>query len=471
MLKKIILVIVLLVIISATGYILVKAYPDFKAPTLSASKPIDVTLEFWGLWDNSDSWKEIIKDFQNRNTVINGRRVNIKINYTKKDYSTYEKDLAGTRESGSSPDIFTINSNWLERYAPYLFPLEQNKVYVEEYGLLTFENILNSFPQETINSWVYSGQVYAIPTYSDSLALYYNTELFEKAGIKNPPKTWKEFKEDIRRLTSIKDDNISRAGVAIGSGKNVNRASDILALLMMQGGAKIIDQDKNLDINKEIEVITVDGPEKRNPGMRAIIFYSEFSDPIKDIYTWNNAQPNSLDAFAGQKVAMMFAYSYQINNLLAMSPDLKYSISAMPQLENSTPINLSNVWAPVVSQKNNCRIEPEEFSKSVDCNKLSWSFLSFAAQKENSKRYLDSTGKPAARKDLIGEQVNSNSKLGVFASQAETAMTYNKFNDGIDGILSDMLDEITTDRSKLSEIVNEAVEKIENLKIKDQNYK
>lgn len=464
MLKKIIIVSILVSIIAMTGYMLIRAYPDFKVPTLPASKPIDVTLEFWGLWDSSDSWQEIIKDFQNEDIMISGRRVNIKINYAKKDYSTYEKDLANAQEYDSSPDIFTINSSWLARYAPVLFPLEQNKAYVKEYKLLTFENIMDSFPQETINSWVYSGQLYGIPTYSDSLALYYNTELFEKAGIKNPPRTWKEFKDDVKKLTSTKNDEISKSGIAMGSGKNVNRSSDILALLMMQGGANIVDRDKNIDINKEIEVITVNGPEKRNPGMRAIIFYSEFSDPLKDIYAWNNAQPNSVEAFAKQKTAMIFAYSYQISNLLAMSPDLKYGISAMPQLENSTPINLSNVWTPVVSQKDNCGIEPKEFSSMIDCKKLAWSFLSFAAQKENSRKYLDSTGKPASRKDLIGEQINSSGKKGVFASQAETAITYNKFSDNIDGIFSDMLDEISLDRNNLENIVNETVRKIEKLK-------
>jgi len=467
MIKKILLIAFLLAVISATGYILVKAYPDFKAPTLSAPKPVEVTLEFWGLWDNSDSWKDIIKDFQNRNTTINGRKVNVRINYTKKDYSTYEKDLAGAGENGALPDIFTINSNWLERYAPQLFPLEQNKAYIEEYGLLTFENILDSFPQETINSWIYSGQVYGIPTYSDSLALYYNTELFEKAGIKNAPKTWKEFKEDVRKLTSIKNNEISRSGVAIGSGKNVSRASDILALLMMQGGAQVIDKEKNIDINKEIDVLTANGTEKRSPGMQAILFYSEFADPLKEIYAWDSKQANSLEAFANKSTAMIFGYSYQTANLLAISPDLKYSISPMPQLENSDPknfINFASVWTPVVSQKDKCGIEPKELSDSIDCKKLAWSFLSFAVQKENSKKYLDATGKPAARKDLVGEQINSNSRMGVFASQAETAMSYNKFDDRIDGILTSMLDEITTDRSKLGEIVNASVEKIENLK-------
>lgn len=464
MLKKIIIVITLLLIIFSAGYVLVKAYPDFKAPTLSGNEPIDITLEFWGLWDSSDNWKKIIDDFQSRNTMISGRKVNIKINYTKKDFSTYEKDLNSAKNNNSSPDIFVINNNWLQRYASQLSPLEQNNAYIKEYGIITLEDIRNNFTQESIAGWVHKGEVFGLPTYSDSLALFYNTEVFERVGIKNPPKTWKEFKDVSKKLTKLKNEEILNSGTAFGTGKNVNRASDILAVLMMQGGAKIIDQDKNVDINKEIDVLTVNGIEKRDPGLRAIIFFTEFSDPKKEIYSWSDKQDNSIRAFADGKTAMIFGYSYQISNLLAIAPDMKYGISAMPQLENSTPINISNVWTPVVSDSGGCKISPAELSKNIDCKKLAWGFLSFAISKDNSKAYLDSTGKPAARKDLIGEQINSNSKIGVFASQTESAITYNKFDDRIDGILTDMLDMINMDRDNLENIVNQAVEEIEKLK-------
>lgn len=472
MLKKFLLIILLVSIIAFAGYIIVKAYPDFKAPLLNQAKPVEVALEFWGLWDNSDAWQPIIDDFQNNNILISGHPVKVTINYTKKNYQTFEKDLLDAKKNNTLPDIFTINGSWIEKYFSDLAPLDQNKAYAKEYELETFENIANSFPRETLNVWIHGGEIYGIPTYSDSLALYYNTELFEKAGIKNPPKTWKEFKEDVKKLTSIKNGILAKSGAAIGTGNNINRSSDILALLMMQGGAKVINEEKDIDINKEIDVLTTEGIEKRNPGMRAVVFYSEFSDPTKEIYTWDAFLPNSVDAFARGKTAMIFGYSYQTANILSISPDLKYAISPMPQLDDSDPknfVNFTNTWTPVVAKKSGCRIIPLEASKEIDCEKIAWSFLSFATQKNSSKKYLDATGKPAARKDLIGEQANSNAKTGVFASQAETAISYSKFNDRIDAILSDMMDMINSDRKNMANTVNEAVQKIENLKIKDKN--
>ena len=78
--------------------------------------------------------------------------------------------------------------------------------------------------------------------------------------------------------------------------------------------------------------------------------------------------------------------------------------------------------------------------------------------------YLDSTKKAAARKDLIAEQIELNDKTSVFASQAESAISYNKFDDRIDGILVKRIDEINLNRENWEEIVDEAVEKIEGLK-------
>ncbi len=459
-------------ILAVVGYIFVKAYPDFKTVRLSEGnqKPVKVALEFWGLFDNSDSWQEIIKKYERKTYNFNGQKVNVTINYTKKEFLPYREELLVAKKNNLMPSIFIINNNWLKNYVSegWLSPLNPNKAYVEEYKFAAYEEVLNLFPTETIRDLLIDEKLYGLPTYSDSLALFYNKDLFEKEGIQKPPKTWKEFKDTARKLTMLKNDEIVQSGAAMGGGININRSSDIIALLMMQGGAKVIDQNKNIDINKEIEVRTIEGTQKRDPGIRAIVFYTEFSDPNKEVYMWNEKQSNSLESFANQKTAIMFGYSYQINYLLAMNPDLNYGISSTPQLESSTPINFGNVWTPVVSSGNNCKVEPSEFSEKVDCEKIAWSFLSFAIQKENSKIYLDSSGKAAARKDLIAEQINSNSKVGVFALQAKSAMSYNKFDDKIENVLVEMIDKINSDRSNWQNIINESVGEIEKLKVENE---
>ena len=61
------------------------------------------------------------------------------------------------------------------------------------------------------------GQYMALPTAVRSLALFYNTQLFEEAGIDGPPKTLDELVETAKALTK-KDaaGNITQVGITTG---------------------------------------------------------------------------------------------------------------------------------------------------------------------------------------------------------------------------------------------------------------
>ena len=447
------------------GYFLFKSYPNFRAPQVENEQIVEVELEFWGLWDNSDDWKKIIEKFEKNTNEFNGQKVKVKINYTKKDFASYREDIEKAKEKNNNPNIFFVNNNWFNDYKNNLESLSGNMAYQKEYELLSYDDVSDIYSANTLIDFVAENLLYSIPLYADSLALYYNKDLFQKAGIEKPPKSWAELKKNVMRLTVFgKKDSLTQSGVAFGTGENINRSSDVLSLLVMQGGGKVIDGNGKIDINKEIEVSTIEGVEKRDPGKRAISFYAEFSDPQKEIYSWNADQENSVQSFADGKLAMMFGYSYQIQNLLSLNPDLNYGVAPMPQLENSTVINFSNTFFPVVSKDNNCKVNLVELSDKVDCSKIAWSFLSFATNKENSELYLNSTNKAAARKDLIQKQTQDSSHIGVFASQAESAVSYNKFSDEIDNILVNMLDEINLDQENIDEKVDKAVRKIEDLK-------
>lgn len=464
---KFLFVVSLMIFFFSTGYILVKSYPTFKNSNIEIenNQPIEVTLEFWGLWDNSDDWKEIKNKFEKKTYNLNGHEVKVSVNYTKKDFNTYQEDILKARGNNNSPNIFMINNNWFGQYVDFLEPLENNSAYEKEYNLISYQEVQDIFPMSVLRDVVHQERLYGIPLYSDSLALFYNKDLFEKFEIENLPKSWEEFNQVVKKLTVLNyKDEIVQAGVAFGTGKNVNRSSDIISLLIMQGGGEIITEDGKININKEIEINTIKGVEKRFPGKRGIEFYTEFANPRKEIYSWNFSQEDSLNSFAKGKVAMIFGYSYYIKNLIALNSDLNYGISLMPQLQNSTSVNFSNVTIPVVSRFNHCKVEPSELAGEIDCAKISWSFLSFASEKENSRNYLNSSGKVASRTDLIQEQIALNNKISVFASQVKNSQSYNKFDDRIDNILVKMLDDINLDRKKIDKIIDFAAEEINNLK-------
>ena len=155
-------------------------------------------------------------------------------------------------------------------------------------------------------------RIYALPLSLDTLVLFHNRDLLNRANIPYPPSDWEEFIENTRALTITDEEQkkVIQAGAALGTFNNIERAFDIIALLMMQNGS-----DLN-DLNSD-------------QALEALNFYLDFASPGREIYTWNNDLPNSLDAFAQGQLAFFFGYSYHIPIIKSKSPALNFSISPM----------------------------------------------------------------------------------------------------------------------------------------------
>lgn len=385
-------------------------------------KPI--TLVVWNLWDDTDSWKEMISSYVTYSAADQSRPT-VKIQYYKKNIETYEKELADAFASGQGPDIFTIHNDWVPKY--------QNKIAPNDAGALAVKNYKRKFVDVASDDFVIDNKIYAIPLSLDTLALYYNEEIFKNAGIFDPPKTWDEFKEDVTRLTVLDEKNIivRRAGAAIGADRNVNRASDILALLMLQSGSPIVDVENNAVVFSEMQKDKNDN--RYSIGAMSLQFYTDFANPLKKIYTWNPTMDYSIDTFYQGRAAMMINYSYHIPTIISKAPKLKFAIGPMPQITGATmPVNYANYWAMSV------------FNGSIK-QKESWDFLNYISNPEINKSYIQKIKKPVAQKDLVewqekGEDLN----LAVFATQSLTAKSWRQidstanetiFNDAIKSVV------------------------------------
>jgi multiple sugar transport system substrate-binding protein len=465
--KNLFFFIMLALAVASYSFVLSKNNSFSKQLDTPLTPHADVTLEFWGIWDNSDQWQKIIDKFEAQKHIWNGQEVSVKINYTKKDISSYETDLKAAYADKKSPSVFMINNYWLKRYSDKLEPLSGRVTDIDEYELLDYEKLSEIFPPYILqDAFGSDNQMYAVPMYVDTMALYYNKDLFQKAEIAQPPATWEDLKTDAKKLTLLeKGDRIKQAGVALGSGKNISRSCDILSMLILQSGGKVIDSSGNIDFNKKVEVKTSSGIQAREPGLTAIKFFTEFSDPQKEIYTWNNERNDSLQDFLDGKTAMLFGFNYQSANIAALKSGFNFGIAPVPQIQDSTPIVISSYWYPVVGNQNTCSTTGGN-AANIDCGKIAWSFLSFAAQKENAADYLSATGKASARLDLLAEESQDPGDLGVFAKQVSMARSYNKFDDRIDNIFSNMLDAINNDRNNWQQEVDKAAAMVEALKNK-----
>jgi multiple sugar transport system substrate-binding protein len=422
-----------------------------KKPTMQeAVKP--VVLNFWRVYEGQDAFAEIIAKY-------NAQHPYVTINYRKLRYDEYEEALLNAFAEDRGPDIFSIHNTWIRKYESKLepmpaqttmvFPITQGSIkkeVVPEFRTmrsLGLKELKQNFVDAVYSDVVLNDKIYGLPLSVDTLAMYYNQDLFDQAGITEIPRYWnRDFQQMVKKLT--KQDlkgNILQSGVALGGGKNIERYSDILAILMMQNGASMMSDAGQVLFQT---VPAVFQSQNYNPGLMALRFYTDFANPIKEVYCWNNGLENSVDLFASGKLAIMFGYSYHLPTIKTKAPKLNFLVEPIPQIEGATtPINMANYWVEAVSKKSLYKNE-------------AWNFIQFMSSAENVTSYLEKTNKPTALRSLINTQ-KEDPEIGVFADQVLTAKSWYRGKNPIlaENFLADMIQAVLADtENKTIELMN-----------------
>ena len=301
-------------------------------PRLSSGGSKNVTLHYWGIWEDSAPLETAAKEFTQKNP-------NIKVVIEKKDVKSlgkYASFLATRIKNGKGPDVFRYHESWLMQLLPFLMPLPTDVVAATEIDKKYYPTVSSDLK--------YNGAYYGVPIHFDSLALFINLDLYKNVGISTYPTTWDDLIKYARELT-VKDEagKITQSGIALGTYDNVAHASDIVSLLMIQNKANLT----NLSSTKKNAAV-------------ALGFYTDFATGPTGV--WDDSFENSKLAFSKGQVAMMFGYSWDVFELKQMNPNLNYVIVPVPHLpsRNST---VASYWVDGVSSKTKYPKESFEFLK------------------------------------------------------------------------------------------------------------
>lgn len=461
MYKKITTIALLFVFMATTGF----GCKTQSAVVQKAMEPI--TLTYWRVWDDSDSFTEIIKNYS-------ALHPNIRVEYRKFRYEEYEKELLNAMAEDRGPDIYSIPANWLGKYKTKIQPMpdtitmaypvvtgtlkKETTIQMKTNRSLTLKELKSTFVDTVYKDVVITDideetkkpkeNIYGLPLFVDTLAMFYNKDLFNNAGIAEPPAYWnKTFQQYVQKLTKQNTKGeIIQSGVALGGSNNVSRASDIVSALMMQNGATMISDGGQAMFSQPLRTAGQDF----NPGIEALRFYVDFANPAKEVYSWNETLDNSLTMFESNKLAMMFGYAYQLEAIRANAPKLNFGVAHLPQIENGAQkINVANYWIETVAKKSKYKNE-------------AWDFVQFATKAEQAKTYLAKTNKPTALRGLVQSQLED-MNVGVFADQVLTAKTWYRGADALaaEMILNEMTAEAAKNGEKIAEIVSRAAIKVQ----------
>jgi len=466
MLKKVIVFPLIAILLSLS---LSSCGLDTGPDKFTKQKMRSITLRYWRVFDGEDDFRAIIDKYS-------AKHPNIKIEYKKLRYDEYEKELIEAFAADRGPDIFSIHNTWTRKYQTMglLEPIPETitMIYPKAVGsikkeiqydkstrkTISLKELKNYFIDTVYNDSVISvkneetnifeDKIIGLPLGLDTMVLYYNKDLFNNAGIANPPEFWnRKFQQDVKKLTKQNNKGeIIQAGVALGGTENIERATDILAVLMMQNGTEMMD-DGSVKFNLAPDEYKA---KSYNPGREALRFYTDFANPAKEVYSWNENLSNSFDLFVQGKLAMMFGYSYMLPMIKARTPGMNFSVAKLPQIEGNTEkVNFANYWIEVVSKKSKATEE-------------AWDFLTFLSGKDQVESYLQKTKKPTVLRSLIEEQLEDD-EIKMFAEQILTAKSWYLGVDSsaMEGIMKEMIEQAIIGQKDLQSILNLAAKKVQ----------
>lgn len=353
-------------VIGIIVFVITRIFAAFTPATPRTEEKKVATINYWGLWETTNTMKPVIDAFQAANP-------NIKVNFQLQSQQDYQDRLQTAMAGNSSPDVARIHSTWLPLFAKNLLPAPANTVSATE--------IQTNFYPVVGNSILVSNQVFGVPLNLDGLVLFINTNMLRQAGL-SAPVSWEDLRSAAQSLT-LRDQitgKITRAGVALGTTGNVRFWPDIVTVMLMQGGANLLSLNQN----------DVSG---------VLVPYTSFAGQGK---YWDETLPDSVIAFANEKVALIFAPLWVVPEIQAINPNLAWQTAPIPQLPDTDPINWASMWIEVVPKN---APHPQE----------AWKFVSFLASAKAQQILFET-----AVKERSLAQIPANKAVAQLASQNPT---------------------------------------------------
>jgi multiple sugar transport system substrate-binding protein len=272
-------------------------------------------------------------------------------------YGQLREQVLIEASAGNPPDVVQTARGWLSDFANSGFfqPLE---------GLVSDSYIQDIYPQirEDLR---YNDTLYAVPWFYSPFVMFYNTELFEAAGLdsENPPSTYGEAMEAAEALSELTDsDGNSVFGLGVATSSVPVSGSSVLSFLMSFGGGVwddagniVIDSEENIEALSYLQNLH---EERLNPE----------GAYLKDLR----------NLFAIGRLGMYFDQLWGMSGVLAINDTaLDYTAVRTPIGTDDTP-GQSTLEAHLM-------MIPEDAAEP----ELAAQFIEFATSREKIREYLD----------------------------------------------------------------------------------
>lgn len=192
--------------------------------------------------------------------------------------------MATAFASGSAPWDVCYNCGWIPEFQSFLRPFADTLP----------KDLVDDLPPSSFTTATVDGKRYGVIFTLSLLTLFYNKAQLAEVGIKEPPKTWDDFKAAAKELT--RDD---RYGLALNYGDpaGIGGTASYWMCFLQQAGGKMYGEDGMPAFNSDAGIA----------GLQMMIDLMPYTDPGSMSYVSINDATNVL--LAG-RAAMMFNWPF-----------------------------------------------------------------------------------------------------------------------------------------------------------------
>lgn len=336
---------------------------------LATSSANAVEIEYWQYFFDArvTAMEQLIENFEAANPDIT-------VTMTHFPYADYRTKVAAAIPAGEGPDVVQLFYGWLNDYkaAELIQPLPADVFDADAIDAEFFPMV--SAMREGDSYW-------ALPTAVRSLALFYNTRLFDAAGIDGPPETLDEMLEIGAALT--KRDaagNITQAGLTMGMTAQDHHWFRE-GLVRQFGGEPYLDDYQTVNYNSDA-------------GREAMEFYIGLGQEngIGAIGFMDEPQA----AFKADLAGMHIDGSFRIGSL-NKTRGLQWGVTELPATSEGMRSNYSSYWVNAITTK----AEGEKYDAAVK-------FMEYVTSDEAMQIWLDVVGELPAKPSVGLTEANAN---------------------------------------------------------------
>ena len=314
----------------------------------SCAEKQDVTR--FSSWQSSPTEEKLLQQLMNGFKEKN-KAVPFKFEPIPGNYGEKIQLMLGTHQP---PDLF-----WIKDYTSPAFMRFDVLAPLDEFIKKDTTFDLNDFFPLFRDAYTHKGKYYGFAKDFNTYVLFYNKEMFAKAGIDHPPTNWKELEETAKKLTidSNGDGKIDQYGIVI------EPVFEMLMPFVHQNGGELQDKEGNPLINEPAFLGALN------------YYYGLYKNKIATIPTDVGAGWNG-DAFGRKSAAMVISGGWLIPYLKDGYPKIKYGVTTLPQGKVKATLAFSTAYV---------------IPKEAKYPENAWKMLSYFAGKEGMTKWT-STG-------------------------------------------------------------------------------